>query len=202
MSEKLTARDVVSITQLESKKRGPIWVLNTTVAPTRSNLVFGVPSTTGGITTLIIPATFLAMNLTDQAPKLAILNSESFRRAVYKKLLVPVTEEYAAKTQTLAGAREEMERLRNFASSSNTPAMGLSEVQGGENVEEWKVGLSPTVVTMIELMRDTAETDVLNTARNLGELHRREYRAIARKAKELEYKTVRRWARGNMETTA
>ena len=205
MSDKLKVSDIVSIAELEKTVKGNLWVLNTTVSPTRANVVIEVSNSAGSKTQVIIPATFIPLNLTDQVPKKFITQSDRFRQAVFRKLIVPVTEEYAKRVLSSEGASTELERLRTFTSNASVVhEASISNVMDTNKHEQesWKVGLSQPVVTLCELMESTGETEALNTSRNMGTLARKEYREIAKRARDLKFRKLRQWARDNMETEA
>lgn len=83
----------------------------------RRALLIIVPLPDGNRATLDIPATFLAINLSDSAPAKFILNSPQFLKAYSEGLLRLVTQEEAAKINNSAGAESERRRLMQEKSS-------------------------------------------------------------------------------------
>ena len=76
----------IGINDIESDPAGPIWVINKSEGIGRSDLSFGVTLNGQGIS-VVIPQTWIPINLTEQAPKAAILNTQGFRRSVSSRLL-------------------------------------------------------------------------------------------------------------------
>lgn len=189
-----TAFSPVTLNQLEEHRKGPVWAINTTKGKLRGQLVISVPASGGKASEVVLPLTWIPINLTGQTSRKYLLASNNFRNSVSRGLLRLVSEEEAQHVLAQSGGAEEQEKVARFRLGSiDAP----NHVDAGAEFDQVQVkdtmeaqGLSAAVYNLVETMKDNSPIEVLNTMRNMGELSRDEYRAIYIRAKEVRYKEV------------
>lgn len=105
------------LAQLEEKpEAGPVWVLNSSKGDRRGDVVLTVARQTGiGSDAIIVPATFIPMDLTMIVSRPQLLRDNQFRQALHNGLLRLVHPDDCAKMfEEDEGARREQARLSNY----------------------------------------------------------------------------------------
>lgn len=104
-----------SLAELEQKTTGPVWVMNTTEQQGEAaQILISVPKINGtGVDVVRIPRTFIAVDLTQQVPRLQLLNSAEFRKSVQKQLIKLCSEAYAKAILSTADGKAEQRRIEN-----------------------------------------------------------------------------------------
>jgi hypothetical protein len=109
----------IPLSQLDRETIGEIWVINTAAQSAyeiRGNIVIGIPNVRGGEPeVLTIPQTWLPVQVTAEIPRIRILESTQFRKAVAKGLISCVSEQTAERMLRQEGSREEQRRLLGLA---------------------------------------------------------------------------------------
>lgn len=196
------------LTVTDARKQGthdPLWVLNNTVyhshlpkqfqatnANQRANVVFTLRNSNSELATIPVFATWVPVCLSEIAPKDAILNSQSFMKAINIRKLVIIDEASAQQLLKQLGATEEIERVRKMDINTATgDALGVIETESETTKIETldkttqEAGLSAQVISFIELMETGTGIESLNSLRTLGNLEREEWIAVLRKAQSL-----------------
>lgn len=99
----------LTIGDIEASKSSSIWVLNK--SNPKGNVTISVPNGMGNIETVIMPATWIPMDLTTQSTKQSLTASPVFRRMLTLGMLQVITEEEAQTLLSPAEAQEEMQRI-------------------------------------------------------------------------------------------
>lgn len=110
-----------SIAELEAAKNSSVFVMN--MSNPAGKVVITVESGRGTPVSVVMPVTWIPIDLTSQATKKSILESPIFRRMVQNGLLTPVRAEYAEKIMSTEKAKEEYNRL--YKDSMNDSAEGM-----------------------------------------------------------------------------
>lgn len=107
-------RKYTTLEELEQQDKGPVWVLNNTRDNLEGQVVVSIAKRNGnGYDRIRVPRSFIPFDLTQQIPRIQLLESADFRHAINTRLLKLVTTEYASVLRNTDEAKEEMERLRN-----------------------------------------------------------------------------------------
>ncbi len=177
----------VSINTLEKSNLGAVWVTNQTKGAMRSAVQFAVPKMSGqGTDAVIVPVTFIPINLTEQVAKRQLLSSADFRKAINRGLLRLISDEEA---ETLLGtpvAQSESTRLQRellqLATGEVLSSTGTPEEKAEEVVPS---GISARVVSFASMLPEaTDEQEALATVMSMGELEQAEKDYIKKAAHE------------------
>ncbi len=195
-----TRKRTLTITDLgrkEYKSQG-IWVRNTTKGKKRGLVLMRVfEGNSGEYSTIIVPETFLPIDLVTKATRKQILQSTDFRGALQKGLLTLMTEEDALEALDRPGVTEELERLqrddersKNYSSSiygESAPipqAPKLQENQDG-SVTLKNSNLNPRVFGAEITLNENGEVALINRLRAVeGELTQSDFSHLLKLAKE------------------
>lgn len=187
-----------SISALEQAPTNqPIWALNG--APSSEvgqpgEIHVGIPKINGSskIDDLHLPQTWLAINLTDQIPRVQLLASSEFRNAVNNKLIVLITPEYAEHIGAQTGADEERARLvqakravreavgTRTIQQSGADVVSTSEIEDATTRVVAKAELSPSFVMFVAALASKSDIEALNAVRGRGKLNMRELNHISK----------------------
>lgn len=118
-SQASQARVAPTIDDLNSETAGPVYVLNTSskVNQTGADVFITVYVGNQAAATIIsIPLSWKPFNLTEQAPRQAILGSQHFLRAISSGVLTLISKEEAQDTLATPQAIKETERLSQLRS--------------------------------------------------------------------------------------
>lgn len=206
---------VIKLRDLEANDSNSVFVLNNTKGSTRGQVIFGVPKATGvGLDTVVIPATFIPVELTEQVSKHQLMASSEFRNALSKGLIVAIKDEWAIEYLQSQDALDEIERLSN-AKEYQRNVMTVTktddiEIQGGDQMERLAVasgtenmiddfgkinGVNATVVQIVEMLKDSKDQKgTIASLRAAGELEKEDYRYVMGNAPK-EFTDVINWAR-------
>lgn len=210
----------VALRDLEANdNENSIFVLNNTKGNNRGQVIFGVPKATGvGLDTVVIPATFIPVELTEQVSKKQLFSSSEFRNAVSRKMIVLVKSEWAIPYLETDEAEAEKERLTNsqefhrtVMTATRTDDIGI---KNAENLEQLasasKTGsvdatgtihdINPAVVHTVEMLRESKDQrGTIASLRAMGDLERHDYRYVMENCPN-EYQDVVNWARKEYNT--
>ena len=175
-----------SISELEANPQfGPVWVINSTKGERRGNVTLAIYRRTGiGSDTLVIPMTWVPLDLTTKVSREQLLYDNQFRQALSSGLIRLVHPEDCAKLYAEnAEARAELARQQNYMSADG---LGVQlDATAGTDVEVFsdQKDSGPVVIAAIAdfigKVRQAAsagELDETQTAafcnrlRNFGEL--------------------------------
>jgi hypothetical protein len=179
---KLKSTKTLTIDQLRAQgANAPIWALNGTneLLGQMGELHLSVPKQNGARTDpLVLFATWLPANLTNQIPRQQLLDSAEFLNAVNNGSIVLITPEFAQQLMTEDGAIEEQERvtcMRNVAknalagrlqSKDNVSVEGLPSSGAQDEDEGEETGVSVAFQALAESIRDKNDVSALNVLRN------------------------------------
>lgn len=123
----------VTVSELEAQTTGPVYVLNNTKSPEQGLVVLTVPKVNGiGLDNVIVPSTFIPIDLLEQVSRKQLNESSEFKAAVRRKLLIPITKEYAEQLLDDDDAKHEIERLYNLGEATKNMAQALDTMQTGD----------------------------------------------------------------------
>lgn len=100
----------------EQSESSPVWVLNTSAASIQqaADVMLSIPNPNGNGTNLVvIPKTWLPVDVTKDIPRRFLVDSFEFRQALQKGHITLVTEKYAGKLLKDPDAKSETDRLIN-----------------------------------------------------------------------------------------
>ena len=145
-----------------------VWVMNTTKGPTKGNVVFNVPKANGdGVDTIVVPQTFIPIELTELTSKQQLVDSNDFRRALYTGLLSLIPQANAVALLKKTGAKEERERIRR--ESANTLGAEMLGIPTDTSVLDEDADVVPAVYAlMADVSEDTNQMEVINSLRSLA----------------------------------
>ena len=105
----------LTVTELgrPERKYDPIWVINRIKPPNVGPLMINATDGDGHSITVMVPATFIPVDLTLQAERESITRSHDFRTAVHNGLLRLVDSEEAEKILGTKEGSQESRRIRN-----------------------------------------------------------------------------------------
>lgn len=99
----------LTIGDIEASKSSSVWVLNK--SNPKGNVTISVPNGMGNTATVIMPVTWVPMDLTTQSTKQSLTASPVFRRMLALGMLCVITEEEAQTLLSTPDAQEEMQRI-------------------------------------------------------------------------------------------
>lgn len=204
----------MSFEELEKDpEKGPVWVFNGTQQGSdnqRRQLMLIVPSLQGNTAdTIIIPRTFIPINLTEQVSKKQLVQSSDFRKAVARGLLILTDEETA---KTILGRRDsiiEKERLKMEAMKSrellnaNNMAVvaegeGTSATDNKENVQLIR-DVSPAVMQVMADTKGRQQIEIKNSLQNIGTLTQKDFEYVLSNSSEQGLSKLAKWAERKIE---
>src|SRR3989337_2296816 len=100
----------VTISELEKSTIGMVYVINRTSGRERSDIVFSVPGLNGGQgESILVPSTWVPVDLTVSATRQQLINSVAFRRMVHAGHLEIIDDASAERMLSTEEAREEVQ---------------------------------------------------------------------------------------------
>lgn len=124
----------ITIADLERSQIGTVYVINRTSGQNRSDIVFTVPGINGGQgESVVVPSTWIPVELTVFSTRQQLLNSVPFRRMVHEGYLEIVDEESAVATLSTEEAKEEIEIVRNQQRLTETLSASPEMVVGNSD---------------------------------------------------------------------
>lgn len=169
----MAAIKALTISQVEQSKDSSVWVVNATGSAGNPKGIMNVTIVEGNgrSSTIRIPVTFIAVDLTTQATKSALLMSPDFRRIVSAGLLTLISEEDAQGLNNNEEARKENRRLMNVDS--------VHEVQESQQSTQVKSvlaeaagdvgGLAMSIAHTTDGDEDTVLSNVRNNLESLSQ---------------------------------
>jgi hypothetical protein len=100
---------LLTIGDIEASKSSSIWVLNK--SNPKGNITITVPNGMGNVVTVMVPVTWIPVDMTTQATKQSLLASPVFRRMMTLGMIAIISEEDAQKLLSEDDARVEMQRI-------------------------------------------------------------------------------------------
>lgn len=215
MSLKKLANYTLKLRDVEAdEKTNTVFVLNNTKAERRGQVIFGVPKATGvGLDTVVIPATFIPVELTEQVSKRQLMTSAEFRNAVSRGMLILVKSEWAIAYLESEEAQHEMERLQNqqefhrtvmtatrtddikISNAAELEQMASASTEGTVDANGVINNINPAVIHVVELLKESKDQrGTIASLRAMGELERFDYRYVMENCPN-EYQDVINWAR-------
>lgn len=209
------AQNQIRLRDLEADtKENSVFVLNNTKKEKRGQVIFGVPKATGvGLDTVVVPATFIPIELTEQVSRNQLFNSAEFRKAVSSGMLLLMKSGWASAYLESEDAKAEIDRLRNSQEFHRTvmtatktddiviPNVDSLEEQATASVRGSVDGkgvihdINPAVVHTVELLKESKDQKgTIASLRAMGELERHDYRYVMENCPN-EYLEVINWAR-------
>lgn len=172
----------LTVRELETSNIGTVWVLNRTQGRDKGQVIFTVPKQNGnGVDSVMVPITFLPIDLTEQVSKKQLIESSEFRRAVRLNIISIIGEDDAQKLLSVRGADKELARLRlELETSMGTPSevnnvmapqinveSATASGEGDDNSAPRVDGVLGALLTLMSSLSDSDEVDVINSLRSL-----------------------------------
>lgn len=126
-------KTTLTLNDLEGMSKGAIYVLNNTKQPEQGEVSFTVPKLgQSGVDNVIVPSTFIPIDLMEQVSRKQLMESSEFKKAVRGKVLVLITESYAKELLSEEDAEYEQERLFNQSQATLNMAQSIEGMQTGD----------------------------------------------------------------------
>jgi hypothetical protein len=169
MSSKISAgKKFLTLEDLESTEKGPVWVLNNTSGKDGARILINIPKMSGNGNDLVkIHKTFIPMNIANQVPKSQLLASSEFRKCVNNKEISLITTEYASVLLDTEESKEEQRIIDNEASRIKAILAGTSLLEK-ENSKD--VQVSAKLQTLVAEAADKNEITIVAELRRYGHL--------------------------------
>lgn len=185
---------IKSLTMQEIGNQEPyvdVYALNTTEGDRRGNVFFTVPSAAGNREDqVIVPATWVPVNLTAQVTRKQLLESATFRRAMNTGMLKIISSEDAARLLEEPGAKEEADKVNKVVIGNVVEeaqlGMGRDRPAAATTADGGST-LSPQLTTFLDMLDTVTDGEALNSYRVMGRLGLEEMRAVLKRAKTLNY---------------
>lgn len=180
-----------NLAQLEEKpEAGPVWVLNSSKGERRGDVVLTVARKSGiGSDAIVVPATFIPLDLTMIVSRKQLLDDNQFRQALHNQLLKLVNPEDCAKMfEEDDGARRERARLSNYMLVGGV-AHQQQAAQDGVEVFGDKPGADSDIPAVVKSMVQRIE--LAHKEEELDEAKEDEFIAIFRGMGELEEEVLK-----------
>lgn len=161
----------LTLAQLQAQgQHDPIWVLNTSSrvegVDETSEVVIPIRLRNGSNTALTIPHTWAPVELTSQVPREDLLAAHTFRDAIRKNLIQPVTTEWAMNELADKETQVELKRLDKKARKVARAASSLSEDDSETVVAKTSETVKPKVaqsfMNWVSRVSQMPETQILN----------------------------------------
>lgn len=128
-------KTILTLTDIEDMEKGPIYVLNSTKQPEQGEVSFTVPKLSGsGVDNVIVPSTFIPIDLMEQVSRKQLMESSEFKRAVRGKVLTLISKEYADDLLSEDEAVYEQDRIFNLSQATMNMAQSLDTMQTGDMI--------------------------------------------------------------------
>lgn len=155
-----------TLKQLEQEKDSiALWVVNRTNP--RGDLNITMPDGLGGNIIIVIPVTWIPMDLTTQATRDSLVKSPIFRRLVTKGAIGLIDEAQAELIMEADDAKEEADRVYSVERSiASDPLLKSPEIEKIEDEQSGKIsGFAMNIIGI-----DLEEDKVLSMIRNQGDV--------------------------------
>ena len=149
----------ISLSDLEADGKYSVWVLNKTNP--RGIVNISMPDNLGGTVVMIIPITWIPIDLTTQTTREGLLKSPVMRRLITSGSLMLISEEDALKVMESPEAKEEAKRV--YSVVQNEPTLESQEVKKLMDEEKGKVG--PYAMNVISLEGELEEDKIYSMIR-------------------------------------
>jgi hypothetical protein len=153
----------MTIGELENSKSSSVWVLNN--SNPKGNVNITMSDGQGNNVLVQVPVTFIALDLTTQATKQALVTSPLFRRMLAQNVLKLIREEEEALAMMATPeAQKEAERLYNRVQDLNVDAAYMP--QEAQRAKAEGDGSVSGFAMNIAMAKDLDEDQVMTTLRN------------------------------------
>lgn len=129
------AKKYLTLQEVDADKSSSLWVLNKT--DPRGTVNMSMPDGLGGTLVMMIPITWIPIDLTTQATKESLLKSPTFRKLVTAKKLLVLSEKDALAELDSEDAKNESQRV--YTDVEFKPELRNAEVEKLESEEHGKV---------------------------------------------------------------
>lgn len=199
----------LSLRDIENDEGKTVFVLNTTKGKYRGQVVIAVPRPNGiGLDGVIIPPTFIPIELTEQVSKKQLLDSSDFRKSISRGLIIPVSTKDALSFLETDDAKEEIENLyasqqlqRDAMISTHVDDIEIPELQnmekGAEGTgldvdEDGRVdGVSLAVMQSVEILKESGnEKACISSFRSQVSMTPEDYRYVMNNISKTEYSSL------------
>lgn len=185
----------ISILQLEESSVKSVFVLNRTTGHEKGNIIISVAKKSGqGTDTVLIPDTFIPINLTEQVSKQQLIDSSDFRSALMSRRLQLVSSDDAEKALETSVARKELDKIYKDREVFRNNVMDLDNVsvehedntQGMRDMmlssadgAEVESNFRPAILQLVADLEESNDQDAaISTLRNIEKVTTKEYRYV------------------------
>jgi hypothetical protein len=172
MTQNTATKQFLTLAEIVKDKENPsVFILNT--SKPRGNITFEVADGMGGKIGIKIPATWVPIDITTQAPKESILSNPQFRKLLASQFLAVPSESHMAAIQRKEGYAKEVAKAYNASEQVATELLGASSearnVIESENVSGFVLNLvnstdidESEALNSVNLQADTMTLEDLN----------------------------------------
>lgn len=122
----------LTLSAFEEQEKGAVYVLNNTKPPEQGIVCFTVSKLNGaGVDDVIVPSTFIPIDLNEQVSRRQLRDSSEFKRAIKNRILILLTQEYGQELLKDEDAQKEMERLYNLSRANMNQVQSLDSIKTG-----------------------------------------------------------------------
>jgi hypothetical protein len=162
----------------QDTKATSLWVMNNTNP--RGPINVNMPDGLGGVTIMVVPLTWIPVDLTTQAARDSLLKSPPFRRLVTSNLLSLVSDESAEAFMENPEAKEEARKVYSYINNSGN--LDVENSEAGKVLQESSGDISGFALSIVESELD--EDKVLSMVRNqTGAMSSKDFEYIAQHCK-------------------
>lgn len=189
-------QQTITISDLERDKNLSVWVINNANPPGAINI--SINDGTGQLIPLLIPMTWIPVDLTTQATKSSIITNPQFRRLVASNMLLLLSEEVAQSKLKTKEAQDENARIYKTSVGQNIESVNIPDsVKDQMNAEKAKV--SGFVMNIVE-RKDIDESACLSALKS--QAHTLSKDDLEYLINNSSYAEVKNWASSHLKEAA
>lgn len=187
--------DIFTISKPEFEHE-PVWVINITEGNTRGPVSVTVEKQGGGYDSVLIPDTWLPVNLVNEVSRNQLINSSHFRQALKSNMIRLVDNTYAEFLNGQDGADVERQRLLD---TGHNP-FGAHYEAVPEKTAKRERECSAKVEHIMGKLASEGEVGIINSLRTIKtSLEERDLKYVFFEAKKNDCKKLMKWAKDTRE---
>jgi len=135
----------MTLAEFEKQETGPVYVLNNTEGHQQGVVTFTVgKSGQLGVDDVVIPSTFIPIDLMDQVSRKQLKDSSEFKKAIRGQIILLLTNEYAEELLDDEDAKEEQKRLFNLSQALDNQIHAESDLVTGAMLHPGLTKINPS----------------------------------------------------------
>lgn len=209
---KVTVR-TMTLADVQKDDNPSVYVLNKSKGPEKGQIIIAVAKENGnGEDLLIIPRTFIPVDITAQISKEQLIKSTEFRKALNTRQLVIINPEDAQIILDTKEAQTEAERIYQSTQANRNSAIDLGDVattevdgtfsdaltQRGVHGDEITFNQARILQIFNVLEEDNNQDSAISSILNMDDLTKDDLKYIYKKC-DKKFKKVRAWAKSRRE---